>query len=230
VADFAAVVEDPAVHASYYTPLLRELARQGIGYGARPARVEVVPTVDHWEARWVAPATMIARGWERQLDRYRNALFYDGSKTLQPARYRAWLGEQAVSYVALPDAPLDYSAGGEARLVRSPAASGRGGFLREIWRSAQWRLFAVVGPVPLVAPPARLTAADTQSFTLRAPAAGDYEVRLRFTPYWALSRGRGCVARAPDGWTLVRAARAGTMHVVIRFSAARIFDHGARCD
>ena len=76
VADFAAASSDPATNSSYYTPLLGELRALGIGYGARPTRLEVVATVDHWEARFVAPHVMIARGWERQLDRLRNGLFY----------------------------------------------------------------------------------------------------------------------------------------------------------
>lgn len=230
VADFAAAVEDPAVHAAYYAPLLGELRTIGVGYGARPARIEVVPTVDHWEARWVAPATMIARGWERQLDRYRNGLFYEGSGAPAPGRYRAWLRAQAISYVALPDAPLDYSADSEARLVARSAASGPGGFLHEIWHSAHWRLFAVRDPTPLAQPPAVLSAIDTQSFTLHAPVPGRYTVRVRFTPYWALSRGRGCVARGAGGWTLVDARQAGALHVVIRFSPARVLDHGPRCE
>ena len=117
--DFASAASDPAVNASYYTPLLGELRTLGVGYDARPARIEVVPTVDHGEARWMAPHAMLARGWERQLDQQDGALFYDeASAPLTPARYRAWLSEQAVSYVALPDAPLDYSAKGEARLLR----------------------------------------------------------------------------------------------------------------
>ena len=41
--------------ASFYTPLLGELRRLDVGYGARPARIEIVPTAAHWEARWVAP-------------------------------------------------------------------------------------------------------------------------------------------------------------------------------
>ena len=70
----------------------------------------------------MAPHVMLARGWERQLDQQRRALFYDEASTpLTPARYRAWLSEQAVSYVALPDAPLDYSAKGEAELLRGGA-------------------------------------------------------------------------------------------------------------
>ena len=105
-ADFAASVSNPAVSASYYAPLLGELRALGVGFGARPARIEVVPSGDHWEARWVAPEVMIARGWERQLDQYRNALFYDESTALTAARYRAWLSEQAIAYVALPDSTL----------------------------------------------------------------------------------------------------------------------------
>ncbi len=228
VTDYVSTVSNPAVNESYYAPLLAELRRLGVGYGARPARIEVVPTVDHWEARYVAPAAMIARGWERQLDRYRNKLFYeDGPPTpLAASTYGAWLAEQAVSYVALPDAPLDYSGTAEARLVASPRARG---LLREVWRSHHWRLFAVLTPRPLATPPARLASARTDSFVLDAPSAGTFEVRLRFTPYWSLASGRGCVEEAPGGWTALRLARPGTVHVGIDFSLARVFDHGARC-
>ena len=96
----------------------------------------MVATVDHWEARWVAPHVMLARGWERQLDRGRNGLFYEkAAEPLNALTYRRWLDEQAVSYVALPDSPLDYSAKREAALVRNPA-SGTGAYLREIWAYA----------------------------------------------------------------------------------------------
>jgi hypothetical protein len=219
--------DDPATRASYYAPLLGELHALGVGYSARPARIEVVPLADHWEARWVAPHIMIARGWERQLDTLRNAVFYEESKPLTPARYRAWLSEQAISYVALADAPLDYSAAAEAGLLRS---SQRPGYLREVWRSAHWRLFAVRGAQPLAQPPAQLTQLDSDSFTLSAPRAGTFTVRVHFTPYWALAGGRGCVQRAPGDWTAVRASAAGSLHVVIDFSLARVFDGGPRCD
>ena len=70
VADFAAAASDPAVNASYYAPLLGELRALNVGYSRLSwARIEVVPTRDHWEARFLAPTSMIARGWERQLDR-----------------------------------------------------------------------------------------------------------------------------------------------------------------
>ncbi len=224
VTDFASAASDPAVHASYYSPLLDELDVLDVGYSGRPARIEVVPTADHWEARWVAPHVPIARGWERQLDKLRNGVFYE-TTPLSATRYRAWIEQTAVSYIALPDAPLDYSARGEAALLRTGAVSG----LREVWRSSHWRLFAVRNPTPLVQLPATLTSLASDSLTLHAPRPGTYTVRVRFTPYWALAGGDGCVAQAPDEWTQIHARRAGAFHLVIRFSFARIFDRGPRC-
>jgi len=236
LSNFASAASDPAVHASYYAPLLGELRTLGVGYGSpptRPARIEVVPTRNHWEARWMAPHVMLARGWERQLDIERDALFYDEAKTpLSPARYRRWLANEAISYVALPDAPLDYSAKGEARLLRGVGESPGGrapSYLREIWRSAHWRLFAVLNPQPLVGAPASMTALSTDSFTVSAPRAGAYVARVRFTPYWALAEGHGCVRRAPGGWTEVQAHSAGSLHVAIDFSLQRMLNHGPRC-
>jgi hypothetical protein len=225
IADFSAAASDPSVDASFYAPLLAELRALDVGYGARPARIEVVATANHWEARWLAPHVMLARGWERQLDTYRNNVFYDESTPLTPARYRAWLSQNAISYVALPDAPLDYSAKREARLVRDGTP-----YLHEIWRSARWHLFAVRDATPLASPPGVLRAASSDSLTLYAPRAGSYTVRVHFTPYWALAGGEGCVSRARGDWTELTAARAGELHAVIRFSLARVFAHGARCD
>jgi hypothetical protein len=226
VTDFLAARSDAAVDASYYAPLLRELDRLGVVYGAHPARIEVVPSADHWEARFVAERVAIARGWERQLDSRRNALFYGGSAALDGARLRTWLSDEAVSLIALPDAPLDYSARAEARLLRE----GPPPFLHELWRSGHWRLFAVVGAAPLAQQPAVLTQLGSDSFTLQAPSAGSYTVRVRFTPYWKLARGSGCVRRAGGDWTQLQLPRGGSFHVVIGFSLGRIFGHGPRCD
>jgi hypothetical protein len=227
VADYVSTLSNPSTQASYYAPLLSELDRLGIGYGRRPARIEVVPTADHWEARYLAPKVMLARGWERQLDRDRNDLFYS-SAALTAASYGRWLRAQSVSYVALPRAPLDYSGEEEGELLSRPSVSRPGGPLREVWRSRYWRLFAVRGPAAL-ATPGTLVQVTTQSFTLRAPAPGRYTVRLRFTPYWSLARGSGCVSQAAGGWTELLARAPGTLHVVIDFSPARIFARGARC-
>jgi hypothetical protein len=173
---------------------------------------------------------MLARGWERQLDRYRNSLFYDGAQ-LTPERYHAWLLEQSVSYIALPDAPLDYSAKDEARLLEG-ARTGAGvapPYLLEVWRSAHWRVFAVRDPAPLATPPSTLAHVGTDSFALDAPAAGTFTARLHFTPYWQLADGHGCVSRAPGDWTRVQTRGPGRVRVVIGFSLARVLSDSPRC-
>jgi len=230
LADLAAGVSDASTSASYYRPLLTELERLGVGYGERPVRIEVPPTRDHGEARFVAAQVPLARGWERQLDVHYDGVFYgtpgltdETAGSLGTARYRAWLSREAISYVALPDAPLDYSASAEGHLLR------RGqGYLRELWRSRHWRLFAVLSPTPLAQPPSALQRLGSDFFALRAPRAGTFEVRVRFTPYWQLVNGRGCVQRGPGGWTLVRAIAPGTLRVGIDFIARACCSSTAR--
>ena len=224
LADFRAVQDHPSVKASFYAPLLGELRRLDVGYGARPARIEIVPTGAHWEARWVAPHVMLARGWERQLDQERNGLFYEPTGP-DAAELQAWLLEQGVSLVALPNATLDYSGRAEARLLRRGPPS----YLREIWRSPHWRLFAVTDPSPLLSSPGILRSVSTDRADLLLPRAGGYLLRLHFTPYWQILSGNGCVERAPGDWTRVRARAAGRFELGIGFSLGRVLAHGPRC-
>jgi hypothetical protein len=232
VVDFVDARSAAGIGSSYYAPLLGELRALDIGYSGTPARIEVVPSRNHWEARRVAPVVPLARGWERQLETHEDPLFYD-SQPLTAARYRSWLNNDAISYVALADYPLDYSARAEARLLRGEAGGAAAGepppYLREVWHSAHWRLFAVLGARPLAQAPGRLTAISSDSFTLSAPRAGEYQVRVHFSPYWALESGSGCVSRAPGDWTEVQARAPGELRVTIAFSLERVFDHGSRC-
>ncbi len=224
--DFAALAGDPSVNASYYAPLVAEL--DGLAAGA-PLRVEIPQTGAHWESVYVpregargGPTILLARGWERQLDTRYAALSY---RSPLPARaYRAWLAENAVAYVALPDVRLDYSATAEGALIEHGLP-----YLREVWRAPHWRLFAVRRATPLAQPPAVLTRVAPDGFTLRTPARGRFEVRVRFTPYWAPLSGVGCVSEAPGGWTTVQARAGGAIDVGIDFSLARVFAHGPRC-
>jgi hypothetical protein len=100
--------------------------------------VEVPLTESHWEAAYLAghDGISLARGWDRQLDTLYGAIFY--RPTLSPSAYRAWLVENRVFYVALPDAPLDSAGRLEGKLV-----AGGLPYLHELWHSAHWRLFAV---------------------------------------------------------------------------------------
>src|SRR5262249_4818140 len=110
--------------ASYYAPVERFLA----AHAPAPVRIEVPLTRGHWEAALRAPTVSLARGWEKQLDtRFDRVLLAPG---LTAAAYERWLYDQAVAYVALPDAPLDPSSAQEGRLI------GRGlPYLREVFAS-----------------------------------------------------------------------------------------------
>jgi len=77
--------------------------------------------------------------------------------------------------------------------------------------------------------PGVLVSVASDSFTLAVTGTGPVDVRVRFTPYWAIAGGHGCVSRAPGDWTRVRARGPGALRVAIRFSLGRIFNHGPRC-
>jgi hypothetical protein len=116
VRDLEDVHAQPSVEAGYYAPV-RDFLRGTPNPNAY--RVEVLPAAHHWESAYVPRGIYIARGWERQLDRKLNPLFYDDLLTFD--EYRNWLDELGVGYVAVPDAPLDYGrVRGQADRPRAP--------------------------------------------------------------------------------------------------------------
>jgi hypothetical protein len=207
VRDVARAAGDPSVAAAYYAPLVRFLEREPGTF-----RVEVPFTQNHWEAARVAPHVPLARGWQRQLDRRYGALFYDG--TLDAARYRAWLDEHAVAYVALPDVALDDAARDEVRLVERGLP-----YLRAVWHDEHWRVFAVRDPAPLVAGPARGAITLTpDGFAVAARRSGTALVRVRHSRWWRVTAGRACVGRGPGGMTRIRVLAPGTVRVQARLT------------
>jgi hypothetical protein len=214
VRETLAVAGNASTQASYYAPVKRFLAGLAV-----PVRVEVPLTRSHWEAALLAPSVSLARGWEKQLDdRYDRVLL---TPHLTAAGYDRWLHEQAIAYVALPDTPLDPSSVREGRLIRRGLP-----YLRAVFASAHWRIYAVRAPTPLAAGPGALTALGHDSFALRASARGSFLVRVHYTPYFTLTRGAGCVRQAPGGWTSVAARAPGTLVVAARFSLSRAFAGG----
>ncbi len=132
---------DPVVEPSYYRPLLGFLDRAG----GPPFRVEIPFTQAHWEAAEVARRFPLARGWERQLDGTRDALFYGG--VLNRVTYGTWLAEHGVGYVALPSGKPDYSARKERALIESGLP-----YLKLAWRSKDWRVYEVTLPHAILIP------------------------------------------------------------------------------
>jgi hypothetical protein len=215
VRETAAVAGDPSTTAAYYQPVERFLAT----HGGHLTRVEVPFTRSHWEAAWLAPSFSLARGWEKQLDtRYDDVLLRSG---LTASTYETWLHQQAVGYVALPDAPLDPSSAQEGELIRRGLP-----YLREVFGSVHWRVYEVLHATPLVQGPGRLSALGHDSFVVDATGPGRILVRVHYTRYWTVTRGAGCVASAPGGWTSVLARHAGVLYVGAHFSFGRALGFG----
>ena len=200
---------DPTAAASYFRPLLDELARR------RPVgRVEVVPTGDYWEAAYVPGTVPLARGWLRQADIGRNPLFFDGR--LDAERYRTWLTDTAVSLVAIADATPSWVGRREAELIRGGLP-----YLTEVWRDGPWTLYSVAGS-PALLTGGTLVASTDRAVTVDVPEAGDVLVRVRWSRWLAL-RGAGCLAPGPGGWTTLRASAPG------RYRLTSALRSGPRC-
>jgi hypothetical protein len=211
VAQIARSVGDPATTSDYFEPAASWLR----DHGGQGHRIEVPPTANHWESAYLAPKFDLARGWLRQLDTTRDDIFYDEGKLTNTA-YSAWLRGNAITYVALPDAPLDYSSSAERRLILSEPS-----YLTLRYRSPHWRIYQVLDPKPLVASlgggQARTMWVGRQGFALDVTQPGRFLVRVNFTPYWSISRGSGCILHRGD-WTVARTAHTGIFRVDADFS------------
>jgi hypothetical protein len=205
-ADLASA-DDPTADPAYFAPLRAELDRRGL-----TGRVEVPPTRNYWEAAHLGEVPL-ARGWLRQADIDRNPLFFTtvpgASGTGVPLTadtYRAWLADNAVQYVAVPDVELSWVGRPEADLVRGGLP-----YLTEVWSDPQWRLYAVADPNPLVGAPGELVRQDAATVTFRAPGPGPVPLRVRHDRWLTASGG---ATLAPSGtWTTVTVPRAGTYTV-----------------
>jgi hypothetical protein len=186
-------------HAGYYDPLARELfaAQVVAGAAARGERLEVLDPIDHGGSYYLARSFALARGWDRQVDRAENPLFYDdGALTVDS--YSTWLHDEAVGWVAVPATRLDYASRGEADLIDTGVPG-----LELVWRSADWRLYRVRDATPL-ADGAEVLAVHPGSVTLRTVTATTVTLRVRWTPYLEVvdvrtgDAGDACLARAGD--------------------------------
>lgn len=192
----AKTVDAPETHARYYAPLLAQLRLRL----RSPGRVEVVPSATRWETVYVGARYPLARGWETQLDRGRDALFY--RPHLRAAPYVSWLRRNAVRFVALSRAPKERWGRAEETLLRRGVPG-----LRLAWTSADWRLYAVEAPVPL-ATGARVTSLGVDHVAIDAASTATIVLRVRWSPYWDGGPGV-CIARRPDGFMDVTTNRAG---------------------
>jgi hypothetical protein len=187
---------NPTASETYFRPLTEQLARR-----APTGRVEVVPTRDYWEAAYVGDTVPLARGWLRQADLAYNEVFFDGD--LDADRYRTWLVDNGVSYVAVSGAQLSWVGRGEADLIRGGLP-----YLTEVWRSTDWVLYRVAGD-PSIVDGGRLVTAAPDAVTVDVPAAGDVLVRVRYSRWLRVTGPAGARLAADGDWTRLHVERPG---------------------
>jgi hypothetical protein len=199
---------DPATKAAYWSPAVTFLRHH-----LTPAyRVEAVDTTGHWAAVYLAEAEIpLARGGFRQDDFPQNELLYDD---LAPGAYLQWLRTLGVRYVVLANAPTDYSARGEAALLRS----GQSG-LPPVFRTRDLTIFEVPDARPILTGPRggkvlRLTATR---LIVDLPRRGEYRLAVRFSPFWHADN--ACLSRRADGMTTLTPQRPGRLELSFRVNA-----------
>lgn len=200
-------VSDQSKSTSFYVGLLKFLHTQDPARG----RLEIPFTREHWESARVARAFPLARGWERQIDLHYNGVLY---RPLSSASYRHWLDHNAVTLVALPNAPLDYGGSAEAHVLRTPPP-----YLTPVWHDTHWAVWRVRNAVPLVSGDARMDSVGPASFVLTFSAAGSAVVRFRRSDLWQVTDGTASVELRPDGWLTVRSSSAGRVTVRARLNS-----------
>ncbi len=220
VRDLEQVRAQPSVKPGFYAPLIDYLRGQP---RHDSYRVEVLPEEHHWESAYVPRGIYIARGWERQLDRKLNPLFYQSTPLTGP-QYRSWLDDLGVGYVAVPHAPLDYAGRPEKRMLKR----GPPRYLEQVYKSADWTVYKVRNPSPL-AIGGKMVKLRPQGFVVDTSAPGTVLVRVHWTPYWSIEQGTGCVEQAPGGYTMLDVETPGRFRVGIDFSPVRAISSGPRC-
>lgn len=202
--------EQPAAKPAFWQPAI-EFFNENL---TPSYRVEVVDTAGHWAAVHLPRAGIpLVRGWFRQDDFPQNELLYDG---LTRASYVRWLHALGVKYVVLPEAPTDYSAKDEERIVRSGDSG-----LRRVLATPNLTVFEVPGAKPVVTGPAPAEVLDVGQghMLVRLEAPGRYRIAGRHSPYWRSDA--GCVTQGPDGMLRLDARRAGLVRLEFRLGARR---------
>lgn len=187
-AAWAIATRDATADPRFFAPVNRFLDKQD---PAREDKVEVVFTRNHFEAAYIASRRPIARGWERQLDTKYNAVFYQGDLTA--AAYAQWLKDNDVRWVALPDAPIDYSARAEAELIKTDLP-----YLELVENHPDWKIYKVNLPAVGGVEPRYFDEESGRGFSIAPERYGTTVTRIRWQRF--LRPSTGCIRSTDDGY------------------------------
>jgi len=174
-------------YSGYYHPVIEAIRARGPLTG----RVEVPEMAGHWDSVYLARGVPLARGWLRQTDvRLNDAVFYKRKPT--PQTYHTFLLDNAVQYVAVPDAELTHYGRDESALINTGLP-----YLAPIWHNPHWTLYEVRDAAPLVDPPGRVLSQRPDAVVLSLPADQTIRVRLRWYRWLGMESQdkRACIAQ-----------------------------------
>jgi hypothetical protein len=207
-----AEADSPAAKEAYYQPLLAQLNQRMYTGDTVGQRVEVVEPQTKGGAWHVGESMPVARGWERQVDRVDNPIFYEKG-ALDATSYHQWLRQLAVAYVAVPNTRLDFASVDEAALIKGGLP-----YLAEVWHNADWKLYRVLDAAPL-ARNAQVVSVHGNQVRLQVAKPGLVPIQIRWSNHLVVLdgtqpvslgvRARGCLSE--DGqWILLHARTAGS--------------------
>lgn len=195
-------------YSGYYTPVIAAVHAQGRLTG----RIEVPDLAGHWDSVYLARGVPLARGWLRQTDvRLNDAVFYKQKPTFDT--YRNFLRDNAVQYVAVPDARLTSYGVGERELIDTRPA-----YLEEVWHNEHWHLYKVLGHTALVDEPSEVLQMTPAAIVVSVGADQQAHVRLRWYPWLGLeSRDKGSCIRQDGLYVVLETVRGGNYTFNSRF-------------
>jgi hypothetical protein len=207
-----AQADSPAAKGAYYQPLLRQLDERMYSGATVGQRVELVEPQTKGGAWHVGESIPLARGWERQIDRVDNPIFYENG-ALTATSYRQWLNQLAVGYVAVPNATLDFASVDEGALIKNGLP-----YLAEVWHNQDWKLYRVLESAPL-ARNAQVVSVNGNQVRLQVAHPGPVPIQIRWSnhlvvldgtqPVSSGVRAHGCLSQNGQ-WTLLHARAAGS--------------------
>jgi hypothetical protein len=174
--------------------------------------VEVVATGAHWETYYLPRAGFpVVRGWYRQIDMSRNEVLYDADA--RGADYERWLHDNAVRYVVLPDIRLDPHTGGHEVALLEAADD-----LELIMATEDFEVYEVTEPTPLLTGPgdARITDLSHESVEGTVDSAGEFRLRLMWSPHLEVVEGDATVHERDDGQITLSVAEPGRFRLEVR--------------
>ncbi|MGI8667182.1 MAG: hypothetical protein ACR2N4_14340 [Jatrophihabitans sp.] len=157
-------------YSAYYSPVIDGI----LSRGSLTGRVEVPEMAGHWDSVYLARGLPLARGWLRQTDvRLNDAVFYKQKPT--PESYRSFLTDNAVQYVAVPDAELTRYGQEETQLISTNLP-----YLNPIIRNAHWTIYEVLGFSPIVDTPSQVLSQQPDAIVVSVPKNSSVIVRVRW--------------------------------------------------